>query len=75
MTAAEFAQCQLLVIGDPFCGYTPDSATSNAGTWASVVMGKSGLNSNVGNRVVVGTDAEYYFLDGPGSRWVRRLPI
>ena len=67
MTAAQFAQYQLLIVGDPDCTYTPDSATSNFSTWAPVVMGKSGLNPLVGNRVVVGTDPEFHYARGGGG--------
>jgi hypothetical protein len=67
MTAAQFEQYQVLIVGDPFCSSTPISATSNASTWAPVVMGTSGLNSLVGNRVVVGTDPEYHYLNGGGG--------
>jgi hypothetical protein len=67
MTAADFAKYQLLIVGDPDCSTTPVSATSNAGTWAPVVMGTSGLNSTVGNRVAVGTDPEYHYLNGGGG--------
>jgi hypothetical protein len=67
MTAAQFAQYQVLIVGDPICGVTPTSATSNASTWVPVVMGTSGVNSLVGNRVVVGTDPEYHYLYGGGG--------
>jgi hypothetical protein len=67
MTAAQFAQYQLLVVGDPFCSETPVSATSNAGTWVPVVMGDGGGSSTVGNRVVIGTDPEYHYLEGAGG--------
>jgi uncharacterized membrane protein YgcG len=67
MTAAQFAQYQLLIVGDPFCNFTPASATSNASTWVPVVMGTSGLNTTVGNRVVVGTDPEDHYADGGGG--------
>jgi hypothetical protein len=67
MTAAQFAQYQLLIVGDPDCSDTPASATSNASTWVPVVMGTSGLNPTVGNRVVIGTDPEYHYAAGQGA--------
>jgi hypothetical protein len=67
MTAADFAKYQLLIVGDPDCSTTPTSATSNASTWAPVVMGTSGLNSTVGNRTLVGTDPEFHYLNGGGG--------
>jgi large repetitive protein len=60
MTAADFAKYQLLVVGDPDCGPTPASATSNVSTWAPVVMGTS-VNTTVGNRTLIGTDPEYHY--------------
>ncbi|HVD03850.1 MAG TPA: hypothetical protein VNF75_06930 [Candidatus Dormibacteraeota bacterium] len=66
MTAAQFAQYQVLIVGDPFCGTTPTSATSDASTWAPVVMGKS-VSTVAGNRVVVGTDPEFHYLNGGGG--------
>ena len=66
MTATQFAHYQVLIVGDPFCGGTPASVTSNASTWAPVVMGKS-VNHAVGNRVVVGTDPEDHYEDGGGG--------
>lgn len=67
MTAAQFADFQLLIVGDPFCGTTPASVLSDASTWAPVVMGTSGLNSTVGNRTLVGTDPEDHYAAGGGG--------
>ena len=64
MTAAQFAAYSLLVVGDPDCSATPSSATSDASTWAPVVMGTAGGNTQAGNRAVVGTDPEYHYLSG-----------
>lgn len=66
MTAADFAQYQVLIIGDPFCGGTAASANSNASTWAPVVMGTS-VSSTAGNRVLVGTDPEDHYSAGGGG--------
>lgn len=66
LSAAQFAQYQLLIVGDPECGSTASSAIASAGTWAPVVMGSSGINPLVGNRVVVGTDPEFHYANGEG---------
>jgi hypothetical protein len=66
MTAEEFAQYQVLIVGDPLCGSTALSAVESAKTWTPVVMGK-GPNSLLGNRVVVGTDPEFHYLNGEGG--------
>lgn len=67
MSAEEFAKYQLLIVGDPHCGSTASSAIANASTWAPIVMGTSGLNPLVGNRVVVGTDPEFHYSQGAGN--------
>ena len=64
MSAAQFAQYQLLIIGDPTCGTVATSATSNANVWASVVMGAAGGRTQAGNRIVVGTDPVFHSVDG-----------
>jgi hypothetical protein len=52
MTASDFAQFQVLIIGDPDCegdnAYAP--AQANASVWEPVVM------SSKGNKVLIGTD-------------------
>ena len=67
MTAAQFASYQLLIVGDPICSSTSETATSDASTWAPVVMGTAGLGTTVGNRTVIGTDPEYHYLYGGGG--------
>ena len=67
MSAAEFAQYQVLIVGDPKCGGTALSAVRSAKTWTPVVMGTSGINPLVGNRAVVGTDPEYHYASGGGG--------
>jgi len=54
MTAADFAQYTVLIIGDPTCGALAPSVTSNNATWTSAVMATAGGNTVVGNRVVWG---------------------
>lgn len=67
MTQAQFAQYSLLVIGDPFCSTTPASAFSNSSTWAPVVMGSAGGNTQPGNRAIIGTDPEDHYALGSGG--------
>jgi hypothetical protein len=66
MTAAQFAQYQVLVVGDATC---PDygqgssapsfaAAAANATTWEPVVMASGG------NRVLIGTDPTYHYVYG-----------
>jgi hypothetical protein len=67
MSAPQFAQYQVLIVGDPDCGETAESVNSNASTWAPVVMGTAGLGATEGNRTLVGTDPEDHFADGGGG--------
>ncbi len=60
MTAAQFASYQVLIAGDPACSTLSTSFTGNAATWAPVVMGKS-VNSQVDNRILIGTDPVFHF--------------
>jgi hypothetical protein len=65
MSPAEFAQYQVLVVGDPNCSDTAQSAVNSAGVWTGVVMGSTG--GGIGNRVVVGTDPEDHYHYGEGG--------
>src|SRR5581483_318480 len=68
MSASDFAGYQVLIIGDPTCSSIASSATSNASTWAPVVMGTAGGNALPGNRVLIGTDPVYHYNNGrPGA--------
>jgi hypothetical protein len=67
MSQADFAQYQLLINGDPDCGIVPASTTDNASTWAPVVMGTAGGNTQPGNRAVVSTDPEDHYAAGDGG--------
>jgi hypothetical protein len=66
MTPAEYGSYQVLIIGDPTCSNTALSAVESAHIWTPVVMG-AGPNPLIGNRVVVGTDPEYHYLNGEGG--------
>jgi hypothetical protein len=63
MTEAQFASYQLIILGDPGnCTNTvgPDSvAYSNASTWEPEVM------SSGGNKVLIGTDPTYHYMNPP----------
>ncbi len=62
MTTADFAQYQVLIIGDPTCGDTVDGAAgANASVWQSAVMASGG------NRVIIGTDPVYHAQYGYGN--------
>lgn len=68
MSQAQFAQYQVLVVGDPTCSYLAGSVTSNASTWAPVVMGTAGGNTQAGNRILIGTDPVFHYNYGhPGA--------
>lgn len=65
MTAAQFKQYQVLIIGDPTCGPadgvgTFQAAVTNESTWEPVVM------SSGGNKVIIGTDPTYHYTYGSG---------
>jgi hypothetical protein len=65
MTAAQFAQYQVLIIGDPDCGPADgvgdfQAAVANESTWEPVVMGSGG------NKVIIGTDPVFHWLGGSG---------
>src|SRR5439155_15025953 len=64
MTQAQFAAYQVLIIGDPTCSGLAFSATSNAATWAPVVMGTAGGNTLPGNRILIGTDPVFHLTFG-----------
>jgi hypothetical protein len=66
MTAAEFANYQVLIVGDPDCSSTPESVNSNASNWAPVVMGTS-VSTTAGNRTLAGIDPEYHYRNGAGQ--------
>jgi len=63
MTEAQFASYQVIILGDPGnCTNTvgPDSvAYSNAPTWEPAVM------SSGGNKVLIGTDPTYHYMNPP----------
>ena len=67
MTAAQFADYQLLVVGDPTCSTLPKVVSDNAAALADAVMARAGGNTKVGNRVLIGTDPRFHFSQGGGK--------
>lgn len=67
MTAAQFADYQLIVVGDPDCGSLPEVVSQNAKALADAVMARAGGNVKSGNRVLVGTDPDFHESQG-GNR-------
>lgn len=63
MTAAQFADFQLIIVGDPFCGSVPEVVGANKENLADAVMARAGGNTVVGNRIVIGTDPALH-IDG-----------
>ncbi len=67
MSAAQFAQYQVVIIGDPTCGDTTafQAAVTNESTWEPVVM------SSGGNKVLIGTDPVFHTYGGhPGYKLI-----
>jgi hypothetical protein len=65
MTAAQFRQYQVIIIGDPTCdptGHSFAAAVTDKSTWEPVVM-KSG-----GNKVIIGTDPTYHYTNGSAPK-------
>jgi hypothetical protein len=61
MTAAQFSDYQLIIVGDPTCSYLPAVVSQNAQALADAVMNRAGSNTRVGNRVLIGTDPVYHY--------------
>jgi Bacterial Ig-like domain (group 1) len=64
MTAAQFADYQLIIIGDPTCSFLPQAVSQNATALADAVMARSGGNTKVGNRILIGTDPVFHQTQG-----------
>jgi Ca2+-binding RTX toxin-like protein len=69
MTAADFAQYQLVVVGDPTCGNLRPVVSQNAQALADAVMAEAGGNTKVGNRILIGTDPVFHYGQG-GNKMV-----
>jgi len=66
MTAAQFADFQLVIVGDPTCGFLPQVVSQNAAALADAVMARGGgsVNTMAGNRLLIGTDPVFHFSQG-----------
>src|SRR5256885_17163193 len=64
MTQAQFAAYQVLIVGDPTCSTLALSVTSNAATWAPVVMGPAG-NTPPRDRILICTGPLYHYTSRP----------
>jgi uncharacterized repeat protein (TIGR01451 family) len=64
MTAAQFADYRLIVVGDPPCSSLPEVVSENAGALADAVMARAGGNARAGNRVLIGTDPVFHYTQG-----------
>ena len=65
MTAAQFSDFQLIVIGDPTCSTLPAVVSQNAAALADAVMDRgASTNTKVGNRVLIGTDPVFHYSQG-----------
>jgi hypothetical protein len=61
MTAEQFSDYQLIIIGDPTCSTLPPVVSQNAAALADAVMDRAGSNTRVGNRVLIGTDPVFHY--------------
>jgi hypothetical protein len=66
MTAGQFADYQLVIVGDPTCGLLPQVVSQNAVALADAVMARGGgsVNTMAGNRLLIGTDPVFHFSQG-----------
>jgi hypothetical protein len=66
MTAAQFADYQLLIVGDPTCGDLSPVVSQNAAAVANAVMAVGGVggNTHAGNRILIGTDPVFHTTVG-----------
>lgn len=63
MTAAQFSEYQLIIVGDPDASL-PEVVSQNAAALADAVMARSGSNTKAGNRVLIGTDPLGHYSQG-----------
>lgn len=64
MTAAQFADYQLVIVGDPNCGTLSAVVSENAKPLADAVMARAGGNTKAGNRILIGTDPVLHSSQG-----------
>jgi hypothetical protein len=63
MTAAQFSDYQLIIVGDPNFA-VPEVVSQNAQALADAVMDRVGSNTKAGNRLLIGTDPLGHFGQG-----------
>lgn len=73
MTAAQFADYQLVIVGDPTCGNLPAAVGANKVNLSDAVMARAGGNTKVGNRIVIGTDPRFHLTGGTTGNGGRKL--
>lgn len=73
MSASQFADFQLVVVGDPTCNLLPAVVSQNARNLADAVMARAGGNAKVGNRVLIGSDPIFHRFGGDTGRGGQRL--
>ena len=66
MNTAQFSDYQLIIVGDPTCGFLPAVVSQNAAALAGAVMG-GGSNTKAGNRLLIGTDPRFHESQGGGK--------
>ena len=64
MTAAQFADYQMIVVGDPTCSFLPAVVSQNATALADAVMDNGVANTKAGNRLLIGTDPRFHSGQG-----------
>ncbi len=69
MTKNDFADYQMVVVGDPTCSYLNPVVSQNAQALADAVMDNGTANTKAGNRVLIGTDPVYHYSQG-GNKMV-----
>jgi hypothetical protein len=67
LTATDFGQYELLIAGDPTCGFVPPGLVASAPVWGPVVLGTAGGRTQAGNRIIIGTDPVFHD-DGSAAR-------
>jgi hypothetical protein len=65
MTAAQFSDFQLIIVGDATCSSLRPVVSQNAAALANAVMARGGsTNTKVGNRILIGTDPVFHAVQG-----------
>jgi hypothetical protein len=67
MTATQFSDYQLIIVGDPTCSSLPAVVSENAQALSDAVMDRVGSNTHAGNRILIGTDPQFHNGQGGGE--------